>query len=216
MAKRTQLRGTDIEDYTIRRQDINYQDSGSAVILKVAVGPGLKITSTGADEGTGDVTIEMINTDLYLKDLLKNGASAAMNINGSVTPQTFQLLADASNDSYIEEVILRMEDSKINYKDFGAISTLANGFDLKIDQGGVTKTIIDKAKTTYDLFAKAVGDFDIVAGFDSSNNEAILIHVPLNKALLAAGTSDKIYAVVNDDLTGLLKFEGTVVYGRES
>lgn len=58
---RTQLPTTLIADETIVRADLNVSTSGSAVIRKLVQGTGITISSTGADPGTGDVTVS-INT----------------------------------------------------------------------------------------------------------------------------------------------------------
>lgn len=55
---RTNLKGTQVLDGTIGRSDLNITVSGSAVITKIIGSNGLAITSSsGADSGTGDVTL---------------------------------------------------------------------------------------------------------------------------------------------------------------
>lgn len=56
---RTQLSGLAIQDGSLQRTDMDITTPGQAVITKVVAGSTMKITSTGADEGTGDVTIEV-------------------------------------------------------------------------------------------------------------------------------------------------------------
>jgi hypothetical protein len=53
----TQIRGTQINDGSIRRVDLNTSNAGEAVIRKVIAGTNISISYTGADAGTGDVTI---------------------------------------------------------------------------------------------------------------------------------------------------------------
>lgn len=53
----TQLSGNQIKDGDIKRADLNTSQAGSAVITKIIAGSGISIVSTGADAGTGDVTI---------------------------------------------------------------------------------------------------------------------------------------------------------------
>ena len=65
---RTQVPGTqvtdgtittaDIADFTVRRADLHTTTAGEAVIAKAVAGAGIELTSTGADPGTGDVTIK--------------------------------------------------------------------------------------------------------------------------------------------------------------
>lgn len=58
---RTNIRGTQIRDNTVQRADIDITTVGQSLITKVIAGTGVTIASTGADSGTGDVTI---NTSL--------------------------------------------------------------------------------------------------------------------------------------------------------
>jgi hypothetical protein len=54
---RTQLTGQIIGDGTVQRVDLDVTTIGNAVIRKIIAGTNVTITSTGADAGTGDVTI---------------------------------------------------------------------------------------------------------------------------------------------------------------
>lgn len=54
---RTQVRTQQVEDGGIQRVDLNTTTAGSAVIAKVVKGNGIQLGSTGADAGTGDVTV---------------------------------------------------------------------------------------------------------------------------------------------------------------
>ena len=53
----TGLRGRQILDGDVLRNDLNTTTSGSAVITKIIAGTNITISSTGVDAGTGDVTI---------------------------------------------------------------------------------------------------------------------------------------------------------------
>jgi hypothetical protein len=53
----TQIRGGQVGDGTIGRADLDIATVGNAVIRKIVQGSGITISSTGADAGTGDVTI---------------------------------------------------------------------------------------------------------------------------------------------------------------
>ena len=75
---RTKVRGVQIVSDTIdsdlikqgsvSRADLNTTTVGSAVIAKVVQGTGITITSTGADSGTGDVTISASGNYLTTED----------------------------------------------------------------------------------------------------------------------------------------------------
>lgn len=53
----TQVRATQILDGSVQRVDLDVSTAGNAVIRKVIAGTNITLTSTGADSGTGDVTI---------------------------------------------------------------------------------------------------------------------------------------------------------------
>jgi hypothetical protein len=53
----TVVRGGQIKDATIQRVDLDTSTAGQAVVAKIVQGTGITISSTGADSGTGDVTI---------------------------------------------------------------------------------------------------------------------------------------------------------------
>ncbi len=63
---RTQVRSKQLLDGEIKRPDLNVLESGSAVIAKLNIGTSgfLSLSSTGADTGTGDVTIDIKVADV--------------------------------------------------------------------------------------------------------------------------------------------------------
>ena len=83
MAKTT-LSGKQITDNSIQRVDLDITTVGSAVIAKIVQGTGITISSTGADSGTGDVTINatgggsIASTTSVLKGNGSGGAIAAV------------------------------------------------------------------------------------------------------------------------------------------
>jgi hypothetical protein len=54
---RTKILGSQIKDNTIQRTNIDTATSGQALTTKIIAGAGVSLSSTGADSGTGDVTI---------------------------------------------------------------------------------------------------------------------------------------------------------------
>lgn len=56
---RTQLKSLQIGDEAVERSDLNTTTPGSAVIRKIIAGTNVELISTGADSGTGDVTINV-------------------------------------------------------------------------------------------------------------------------------------------------------------
>lgn len=77
---RTQISGTLIEDFTIGRPDINTTVTGQALITKLLVGGGLTATRTGADIGTGDVTVSL-NTGALVTSF--NSRQGAVTLSGT-------------------------------------------------------------------------------------------------------------------------------------
>jgi len=53
----TNVRGGQVLDGSIQRADLDATTVGGAVIRKIIQGTNITISSTGADSGTGDVTI---------------------------------------------------------------------------------------------------------------------------------------------------------------
>jgi hypothetical protein len=55
----TTVRGTQITNATIQRQDLDVSTVGQAVVAKILQGSNVTLSSTGGDSGTGDVTISV-------------------------------------------------------------------------------------------------------------------------------------------------------------
>jgi hypothetical protein len=53
----TAIRGGQIQDGTVQRLDLDVATAGKAVVAKIIQGTGISLSSTGADSGTGDVTV---------------------------------------------------------------------------------------------------------------------------------------------------------------
>src|SRR5215472_2597936 len=53
----TVIRGPQVLDGTIQRADLDTSTVGQAIVAKLVQGAGITLSSTGADSGTGDVTV---------------------------------------------------------------------------------------------------------------------------------------------------------------
>jgi hypothetical protein len=53
----TAIRGKQVLDGSIQRADLDTSTTGQAVVAKLVQGSNITLSSTGADSGTGDVTI---------------------------------------------------------------------------------------------------------------------------------------------------------------
>jgi hypothetical protein len=71
---RTQIGGSLIENSSVGRSDINTSTSGEALITKLLVNSPLTISSTGANSGTGDVTIGFNSANFVTSFNTRTGA----------------------------------------------------------------------------------------------------------------------------------------------
>jgi hypothetical protein len=55
----TVIRGTQILNNTVQRQDLDTSTVGQALVTKIVQGTNVVLSSSGADSGTGDVTINV-------------------------------------------------------------------------------------------------------------------------------------------------------------
>jgi hypothetical protein len=72
----TLQRGGQIADGSIQRVDLDVTTVGQAVIRKAIAGLGVSLTSTGADAGTGDVTVNLKSTAIFGAATLTNNTVA--------------------------------------------------------------------------------------------------------------------------------------------
>jgi microcystin-dependent protein len=84
----TTIRGAQVTDGTVQRVDLDVSTVGQAVVRKIVQGTNVTLSSTGADSGTGDVTI----------NLAAVGSEDVGSIKAwpSVTPPASWMLADGS------------------------------------------------------------------------------------------------------------------------
>lgn len=129
-----------------------------------------------------------------------------MAVNGSVTPVPFWLPADATKDTYLDKIILVIESKRVDFALFGNLAALTTGFDLILKQGGVSVSLIDRAKTTYQLLKQSGADFDLLKKADATLNDGLIVRFQLDSPKLIAGSSDEIRAIVNDNLSTLSAF----------
>jgi len=149
--------------------------------------------------------------------------TTGMNIDGSVTPQEFDLATSQPGfDIKIMGISIFIADSSVDHSKFGDIPALANGWDLKIREAGEDLFLINKAQTGGEVIAQAGGARPF--GSDATSftlskvtaiTDAQLVWIPIreyvpNGIRIGRGTEDKLMAIVNDDLTGLTEFSVTV------
>ena len=141
-----------------------------------------------------------------------------MNVNGSVTPVDFSVGAHLLYDIFINTLIIVVGDSAVTHSNFGALSALSVGWDLKVLEYGNTTYLVEKAKTGGQLLVKSGLYESFGTGADvgelvnwTGTQDAQVIKMRLNDIIpggfrIGRGTQDKLIATVNDNLTGLDTF----------
>jgi hypothetical protein len=82
----TNLRGGQVKDGNIQRVDLDIATVGQAVILKLLLGNGLTlVSSTGADAGTGDVTIKVDDALSLVTSLTSPIVQGSVSASGNLT-----------------------------------------------------------------------------------------------------------------------------------
>jgi hypothetical protein len=89
----TVVRGAQIKDGTIQRADVDVGTVGQALITKALQGSGIAITSTGADAGTGDVTV---NLAAIAADSILGNTSASTAVPAALTALPFAYTGDVT------------------------------------------------------------------------------------------------------------------------
>lgn len=72
----TVIRGTQVLDGSIQRADLDVSTVGKAVVAKLIQGTGIALSSTGADSGTGDVTVSGADPGTWTNLSLGSGWTA--------------------------------------------------------------------------------------------------------------------------------------------
>jgi hypothetical protein len=80
----TNIRGSQILNATVQRQDLDTSTVGQSVVTKIVQGSNVTLSSTGADSGTGDVTINV-----------------ATGINGFISKTAAYTLTTADSNKYV-------------------------------------------------------------------------------------------------------------------
>lgn len=94
---RQEFTGYQVKDGTIYREDLNTTITGKAIVRRILPGSGVSLLSTGADQGTGDVTISASVDPFILID--DSSDSTALVWSSHKTKSSIQNLIDDSSDS---------------------------------------------------------------------------------------------------------------------
>ena len=82
---RTQIVSSQLGNGEVKRADLNTATSGSAVITKLIQGTGISLSSTGADAGTGAVTVNVANVSATQRVIGRNTAGSGAQEEVTVT-----------------------------------------------------------------------------------------------------------------------------------
>ncbi len=150
-----------------------------------------------------------------------------MNVNGSGTPQTFQVKAKEKYDIHILGLLIIIADTAIVHNKFGNIPILTNGVNIVARESGIETNIVSAVKTGGQLIAQS-GMFnaygDAATSFELTNwtgtTDAQTIYIDIGRFVpdgirLGRGTKDCIFLTVNDNLTGLTEFTVRILGNRQ-
>jgi hypothetical protein len=151
-------------------------------------------------------TIDVPRPGTSFVKFLENAGSRDLNINGSGTPVTFTVSPPSGKIWYIYTVSLLIEDSSINFSKFGGLAALTNGLDLKVKEGGEVERLLENFKRN--------GDFYLFANrieLQSASTDMLQMSFTVRESTgtvyqLTNSLSESLKAIVNDNLTGLDRF----------
>lgn len=195
---------SDDQDNTVIAIGENASTNTAQVTLK-------KNTKYGLETFTEKSVIVPENV-VHIPEYLKNASSIAMNVNGSVTPVTFSWTVPTGETWYMDGLSIFFWDTGVlGVTDFGALSALTNGVDIKLIINSTTYTLIN-IKTNAVLSNYFMGDSFFVnpsgSGFLSDQDMLVaekkfLPNIKLNEA-------DTVEIIIRDNLTGLSFFNAIV------
>lgn len=149
---------------------------------------------------------------MILLQSLLNGAAKSMSVNGSVTPQSFSYSPGTGSVQVNAITIVIRDEGNSALSNFGAISALNNGLQIKVNISGVEATLFN-IKDNADMCAffseKCFGSSAVLSllgittpvGFGASNN-IFCGEIDFNRPILLTD-SDSITAYVRDNLSAI-------------
>lgn len=185
---------TDENDYSIVNLNGNTDNTQIG-----NVGDRLKVDSVLSNVPSDNV--------MYISKQMLNGASALMNVNGSVTPQNFLYTVPADTVYYLESISIIISDTGTpTAAKFGDLVALTNGVRLQIKSSGTTYDVYNfKTNGELTMFFNNVfipptagwlNDTDLLVG-------TVKFEKPIK---LNGANSDFVQFTIRDNLTGLNTF----------
>lgn len=152
--------------------------------------------------------------------LTDSTGSANMAVDGSVTPVEFNYKSTEDYDIIINKLVVLLVDGSIAFNKFGAEPALTNGWTLHILEAGAFTSFINSS-TTGQIIADSgfPTNYEIISNFNANNDDAFILSIDISESVpggirIGRGTQDKIFATVQDNLTGLVDFRVTAIGNR--
>ena len=102
---RTQIKGTQVQDGTIQREDLDIVTENKSVTAKVVGGTNVSLESTGADVGTGDVTVNVDDVFVMQNGTKAFSADQSMGDFKLTNVGSPESANDAVNREYVDSII---------------------------------------------------------------------------------------------------------------
>lgn len=156
--------------------------------------------------GVVDVTPAGVS-DLFVENAL-NGASSAMNINGSITPVDFLIGTHATQDKYVTELRFYANPSNMTFENFlGFAAPLVNGIlvSVKAENKSFSFPLILTTSDFDSKFALSQGRFFVQQNPTGNTTSMLAQFLLVNPFILKKtgtyGTNDFIKVRIKDDLS---------------
>lgn len=173
-------------------------------------------TSTGALHVEAQASGIVSRSKVVGSVTLQNAGSELLNVNGAVTPVTFQAGPSGSDVWYVESLsILLFDATKQDITEFASLATLTNGV-LWRQVLSSTSYDIMTSRTNYQLVLQfpQIGLDSSAGKFLNVDGAFIASRIFYTPLVLNGATSDKIQAIIRDDLTGIDNFYVGINYYR--
>lgn len=158
-----------------------------------------------------------VQADRQLFKFFKNGGSADLNVDGSVTPVEFTVQSTNGKDWLVREIVVHMQDGGMTPTEFGGLgAALTNGLLIEVRNKTTDAVILDITgghpiedngefahlmSTSSGLIIAAAGDDDFHAVIDFHDG-----------MIVASG--EKVVVTVQDDLQALTEFH-MILHGNQ-
>lgn len=187
---------------------------------------GTEIGNVG-DRIKVDAIINVPVADIRFNRFFENGGSNDLQVDGSTTPVSFKIVADATYDLNVTLIRIFGGGNGIQFGNFlSKSSVLTTGIEIKgRSQNAAIEFVPAPIKSTEDLknfFASPISGsnfrLDIVSGTDQVSAEMVFApSVPLViRKAGTFGTDDELEIIINDNLTAGLSQLGALASGTGS